>query len=516
MVKMGRLLAPSAFVAAALCFSAALGAGGLQSPPSAPTEPLRTIAIAVDPAGNLIVIESSRIRKLARDGALSGVAGGGRQGYHGDGGPAVEAGFEHADDVAVDMNGNIYVADNLDHRVRKISPDGTIRTVAGTGAPGYSGDGGPAVAAKLQSPVRVALDSAGNLFIADSGNARVRKVSAAGVITTVAGNGKEGFSGDNGPAASASIGQVSGLAVDRSGNIYIADSGNARIRKVAANGILSTIAGNGTEASSGDDGPALQAAVQPLNLAADPAGNLFLVEVNRIRKIGSDGVIRAVAGNGLPGFIGDGGAATGTELRGTSAVAADANGNLFIADALNGRIRKVSGDGVMTTIAGSAPPPPVLPEPPPTTSNAPFSVGSNLTFTDFVGGIVNIAGGAPTTPPTVAPSGRPVLLETRLTMIPRPALTSLKDCGHVPKDAADRVVTCVEQALSAKTPFIASFEQKGASQTIGLGGTAPDGVVQVQFDGASGSTNSARVSSPRDCRNPRLTAVSGAVQVACQ
>src|SRR5262249_23770490 len=154
---------------------------------------------------NLIVVEGGRIRKLAPNGALSGVAGGGRQGYRGDGGPAVEAGFEHADDVAVDMSGNIYVADNLDHPVRKNTPDGTIRTAAGTGAPGFSGDGGPAVEAKLQSPVRIALDSAGNLFIADSGNARIRKVTTAGVISTVAGNGREGFSGDNGPASSASI-----------------------------------------------------------------------------------------------------------------------------------------------------------------------------------------------------------------------------------------------------------------------------------------------------------------------
>ncbi|HEX4999868.1 MAG TPA: hypothetical protein VFY29_16730 [Terriglobia bacterium] len=493
--------------------SGAAGAGGVQSPAlPRTTQVLRAIALVADASGNLLAIESGRIRKLTPEGDFPLVAGTGRQGYGGDGGPAVDAGFEHPDDIALDAKGNIYVADNLGHRIRQITPDGKIRTVAGTGAPGYSGDGGPASAAKLQSPVRVALDAAGNLFIADSGNARIRKVNTAGVISTAAGIGREGFGGDNGPATSAAIGQVSGMAVDRAGNLYFGDFDRARIRKVtAATGIISTIAGNGVETSAGDGGPALRAAVQPFNLALDSANNLFVVEVNRVRRISSDGVIRTVAGNGTGGFSGDGGAASAAQLRGPSAVAVDSKGNLFIADTLNGRIRRVTPDGIITTIAGSTPPPPPSALIPTVASRGVRGTGS----------ISVLAGATPSTLPSatqsIATSGRPVLLETRLGMLPHPPLTTVKDCGHVPKNPAQTTVSCIEEAVRGKTPFIASFEQKGVdSQVImGLGGTAPDSVVQMLFDSSSAGSN-ARVSAPRDCPDPKLTIAAGAVQVACQ
>jgi hypothetical protein len=461
-------------------------------------------------------VEGGRVRKLTPEGVLRNVAGTGRQGYSGDGGPAVDAGFEYPDDVAVDAKGNIYVADNLGHRIRLITPDGKIQTFAGTGTPGYGGDAGPASAAKLQSPVRIALDAAGNLYIGDSGNGRVRKVTPAGMISTLAGTGREGFTGDNGPANSASIGQISGLAVDRAGNVYIGDSDNSRIRKVtAATGNISTFAGNGAESSAGDGGPALKAAVQPLNLAMDAAGNLLIVEVNRIRRVTADGVIRTIAGNGAAGFSGDGSQAASALLRGPSAVAVDAKANLFIADTLNGRIRKVSATGVIETIAGSTPPPP------PSsmlsmnqgTRGLPPGINVNVNFGNPV---INVP---PPPPVTVAPSGRPMLLETRLGMIPHPPLTTVKDCGHVPKEGAQTAVTCVEEAMKTKAPFFASFEQKGIDSqvVIGLGGTAPE-VVQVLFDSNSGAgaRGNPRVSAPRDCAEPKLTVASGAVQVVCK
>ena len=307
--------------------------------------------VAVDSAGNVYIADSgnSRIRKVS-NGVITTVAGGGMQ--LGDSGPATSAQVYGPTGVAVDPAGNLYMADTFDNRIRKVS-NGVITTVVGNGTPGFSGDGGPATSAQLTGPLGVAVDSAGNLYIADSGNYRIRKVSN-GVITTVAGSGGPGYPliGDNGPAVRAQLNPF-GIAVDSGGNVYIADVGNNRMRKVS-NGVITTVAGNGTSGSGDDNGPATSAQLDgPWGVAVDAAGNLFIADVgnNRIREV-SNGVITTVAGTGAQGFSGDDGPATSVQLNAPTGVAVDLAGNLYIADRNNNRIRKVSG-GVMTTVAGN-------------------------------------------------------------------------------------------------------------------------------------------------------------------
>jgi uncharacterized protein (TIGR03437 family) len=287
--------------------------------------------------------------------AIRTVAGNGTQGFSGDNVAAASAALNGPTGVALDSAGNLYVADTSNFRVRKVS-GGVITTVAGNGTAGFSGDNGPATSAELYWPDGVAVDSAGDLYIADSGNNRIRKVSN-GVITTVAGNGTKGFSGDNGPATSAQLYAPFGIALDSAGNLYIADSGNNRVRKVS-NGVITTVAGNGTfsytpSSTLGDNGPATSAQLGPGGVTLDSAGNLFIADQgqSRIRKV-SDGVITTVAGNGTPGFSGDNGAATSAQLWFPEGVAVDSAGNLYIADTYGDHIRKVS-NGVITTVAGN-------------------------------------------------------------------------------------------------------------------------------------------------------------------
>ena len=309
-------------------------------------------AVAVDASGNLFIADGTRIRRVSPSGTITTVAGGGAGG---DGGPAVLAQLNSPRKVAVDSAGNLYIADWGHGRVRKVSPSGIITTVAGNGNPGYSGDGGPATSAQLSGPVSVAVDASGNLYIADAGNFRIRRVSPSGIITTVAGNGKYGFSGDGGPATSAGLTVPYDVAVDAAGNLYIADTNNAlRIRQVSPSGIITTIAGIGVYYYSGDGGPATSAGLAPVSIAVDGSGNLYVADLSneRIRKISSSGIITTVAGNGAQGSAGDGGLATSAELNLPNSVAADASGNLYIADQSD-RIRKIDTSGIITTIAGS-------------------------------------------------------------------------------------------------------------------------------------------------------------------
>ncbi len=301
--------------------------------------------VASDAAGNLYIADSlnHRIRKVsAAGGIITTMAGNGIQGFSGDGGPATSAALNTPYGVTVDAASNLYIADSQNDRIRKVSPSGVISTVAGGGS--ALGDGGPATSASL-GPLGVAVDAAGNLYIADVQNQRIRRVSPSGIITTVAGNGVQGFSGDGGPATSASLRRPSRAAVDAAGNLYIADGGNSRIRKVSPSGIISTVAGNGISGSSGDCGPATSASLNfPFGIpgvALDAAGNLYIADANRIRKISSNGMISTVAGNGVFGFSGDGGPATSAALNSPAGVAMDAAGNLYIADFSNDRIRKV-------------------------------------------------------------------------------------------------------------------------------------------------------------------------------
>ena len=246
--------------------------------------------VAVDGKGNLYIADfrNHRVRKVDRLGIITTVVGTGVQGYSGDGGPPEEAQLSFPYSVATDTDGNLYVAD-ASHRVRKVSACGVITTVAGNGYRGYSGDGGPATEARLNYPHDVSVDSQGNLYIADYSNNRIRKVDTSGIITTVAGNGSLGYGGDGGPATAASIGMPYEIAVDDAGNIYIADFYNLRIRKVDSSGYISTIAGNGVEAFPYDlrEGiTATEANVNwPTGVAIDPAGNLYFTDDNRIRQV---------------------------------------------------------------------------------------------------------------------------------------------------------------------------------------------------------------------------------------
>jgi sugar lactone lactonase YvrE len=311
------------------------------------------MGLAVDATGDLYIADffDSRIRKVS-NGVITTVAGNGITGFSGDNGPATGAQLGYPTGVAVDAAGNLYIAESengSNNHIRKVS-NGVITTVAGNGTGGFSGDNGLATSAQLFFPNSVAVDAAGNLYIADSENNRIRKVTnGSGVITTVAGNGTAGFGGDNSPATSAPLAYPSGVAVAAAGNLYVADWGNNRIRMIS-NGVITTIAGNG-RTGSGDNGPATSAQLsEPWGVAVDSAGGLYIVDESdeTVRKV-SNGVITTVAGNGNGG---DNGPAIGAKLVLPLGIAVDAAGDLYIADFSDSRIRKVS-NGVITTVAGT-------------------------------------------------------------------------------------------------------------------------------------------------------------------
>jgi NHL repeat len=305
--------------------------------------------IAMDTTGTNLYISDgvARIRKVT-GGIASTVAGTGIAGFNGDGLGPTGTQLQSPGSLAVDGSGTLYVGDNGNNRIRKVSSN-VVTTVVGGGS---SGDGGPAVNAGLLGPRGVTVDASGNIYIADSGSNRLRKITN-GAISTVAGNGMGSDSGDNGPAASATLAYPGKLTVDNSGNIYIA--GNAVIRKIA-NGVITTVAGNGTIGFSGDNGPATSAQLSsPGGAAVDGQGNLYITDTNnlRIRKV-SNGVITTIAGNGLqsfPGYNGDNGPATNAQLAFPEGISLDGAGNLYFADNIDSRIRKIAG-GTITTLAG--------------------------------------------------------------------------------------------------------------------------------------------------------------------
>jgi sugar lactone lactonase YvrE len=287
-------------------------------------------------------------------GVISTIAGTGTTGYTGDGGQGSAAEVNAPFGVAVDGNGNVYVADTFNCRVRKVTSAGVISKFAGTGQCGYNGDGQPASGANLSYPYGVAVDANGTVYIADYANARVRKVDTLGMISTVAGTGAPGFSGDSGQAMLAQISYPYGVAVDAAGDVYLSDSGNQRIRKVSAAGVISTVAGNGTAGFSGDGGAATNAELNaPFGIAVDGKGTLYIADVQnmRVRKVTAAGVISTAAGTGVAGFTGDGGAAASAQLKEPNGVAVDAGGNVYVADLGNARVRKVAA-GMISTVAG--------------------------------------------------------------------------------------------------------------------------------------------------------------------
>ena len=314
--------------------------------------------VASDLRGNVFVADTfnHRIRMVDHAGNITTIAGYGRVGFSGDGGRAVAASLSHPNGVALDAQGHLYIADTLNHRVRKVDPDGNISTIAGLGAVGFSGDGGPAVNAMLAEPTGLAVDGAGNLLIADFGNSRVRRVDAAGVITTVAGTGASAYSGDSGPAMDAGLNRPQGVAADGAGNVLVADALNHRVRKVNAMGTISTIAGNGAIGDVGDHRPASEARLSiPTGVAADRFGNIFIADSghDRIRRVDVAGIVATVAGTGGHGSSGDGGVGAGAEFAHPTGVAVDGSGNLLIADMFNHRVRRLDASGIVTTIAGA-------------------------------------------------------------------------------------------------------------------------------------------------------------------
>jgi sugar lactone lactonase YvrE len=295
-----------------------------------------------------------------RVGVISTVAGTGSCGYSGDLGPATAAQLNVPADVATDSVGNVFIADRFNHRIRKLTAaTGIITTVAGTGTPGYSSDGGPATAAQLFYPSGIAIDSAGNIYIADEHNHRIRKLTAiTGTIATVAGNGVQGFAGDGGLATAASLNYPRSVALDASGNLFIADAHNDRIRRVIAGSVITTIAGNGTPGFNGD-GAALAVSLNgPSGVVVDASGNVYIADQNnnRIRKLTpSTGFLSTVAGTGAAGFGGEAGPATAARLFAPSVVDVDAAGNVYIADKSNHRVRKLTAaTGVIATVAGNS------------------------------------------------------------------------------------------------------------------------------------------------------------------
>ncbi len=293
---------------------------------------------------------NSRIRKVG-GGNISTIAGTGAFGFAGDKNTATQAIMNRPYSVAVDGAGNVYIADALNHSVRKIA-GGTMSTVVGNGLgiQGTGGDGGPATSAILDTPTAILLDNSGNLYIADTLNNRVRKVGTDGNINTVAGNGAANSTGDGGAATSAAINSPEGIAVDRTGNLYISDTAGHRVRKVAPDGTITTIAGNGSGGFHGDGGPATQASLYyPKGLAVDGAGNLFIADWlnSRIRVVTPDGNIYTAAGNGSFAYYGDGGPATSAALRFPWGLTVDSSGKVYVADDENSVIR------VLTPVAGS-------------------------------------------------------------------------------------------------------------------------------------------------------------------
>ncbi|GHC32018.1 hypothetical protein GCM10010507_00190 [Streptomyces cinnamoneus] len=309
--------------------------------------------VATDAFGNLYIADSEnhRVRRVdARTQTISTVAGNGNQEFSGDDGPAVDASLSGPRGIAVDAEGNLYIADTDHHRVRRVdAKTQTISTVAGDGRAGFDGDDKAADEASLYTPFGVVVDSGGHLYIADTDNHRVRKVDAkTQTITTVAGNGDEDFSGDDGPAVHAALNHPRAVVVDTGGNLYIADTDNDRVRRVdAKTRTITTVVGDGSAIFSGDHGPAVNAGLnRPRGVVVDSEGSLYVADTHnhRVRRVdGKTQTIITFAGDGSADYGGDGGPADKAALNGPCGAAVGSDGSLYISDTQNNRVRKVSG-----------------------------------------------------------------------------------------------------------------------------------------------------------------------------
>ena len=316
--------------------------------------------------GNLFILENGGCRvRVVTNAIITTAAGIGIDdnsstttasiGYTGDGGLSSLATLNYPEGMAVDASANVYVADTLDYAVRMFKDGGNITTIAGTGFSGFGADGVAATSSQLSLPRAVAIDSAGNVYIAD-GN-RIRKVSG-GNITTIAGGLGPGYAGDGGPATAALFNSPQGLTVDSAGNIYVADTFNQRIRKIAPNGIITTVVGTGVAGGSGDGGLAVNAQIEaPTGVVMDSTGAMYVAEHNRVRKIFANKTITTIAGNGTDGYTGDGGLATGAEFMTAYGLSLDSSGNVYVADSGNNVIRLISPEpsGTITNAASNLP-----------------------------------------------------------------------------------------------------------------------------------------------------------------
>ena len=443
-------------------------------------------AVAVDAAGNEYVADNQNdvIRKIDVNGVITTVAGNGTNGYSGDQGPATSAQLNDPRGVAVDANGNIYISDTGNQRIRKVdSVTGKISTIAGTGAAGYSGDGGAATSARIDSPRALAIDASGNVYIADTGNNRVRKVTGT-TISTFAGTGTAGFSGEGGLASAAQLSGPRGLVINAAGELLISDTGNNRVRKVAADTKITTVAGSAMGGSAGDGGPATSAQLNfPFGLAVDGSGNLFIADTSnhKIRVVGTDGTISTVVAFCGAGFAGDGGVATLAHLNTPYGVAADSLGNLLIADANNNRIR--GARGVLGLIGQRA----ATCQSPDSTAQPRGSANSSGQSTPpprlaDQGGRLRIAGGLPAaTSPVVRPSLAALGNTTQQAAGAGNAIGPIAGQVNAAPASTQAPVERDQPTAPAPTVEIPVPRQQPAArvQSVNLGEAAPDPVLSL-------------------------------------
>ena len=311
----------------------------------------RPTAVALDSKGNLYIANEQipRVRMVTPEGIITTVAGTDSTEVQDGDRPATETNLSNAYGIATDLDDNLYVLSRGHSKIFKIGADGIAQHIAGTGESGFSGDGGPALKAQFNFPNHLVADATGNLFIADTANHRVRKISTQGVITTVAGTGKSGFSGDGGPATEAELGAPAAIAIDADGNLYIAEFFNHRIRKITTDGTITTIAGTGTPGYNGDGQPAIESQIgEPTGVAVDRSGYVYISDqVNmRVRVVTPSGIMHTVAGTGNRGYTGDGGPAEKAQASNPDIIAFGPNGNLFIPDHLNAVVRKLTRAGL--------------------------------------------------------------------------------------------------------------------------------------------------------------------------